>query len=208
MRRAGGPELATVVIAGCYGAGSFIGNLLAPVTRHRFAEEQMMILAITPAVLACTGALLVRWSPATIFAALMLGFATSHVRQGFDSVLQSQHAMVAQQPAHARIETASHLVWVIGGCIATTLQLDVRMCLAVVATIFVVALSTLPVWSTRFTQPPVAPPAELARAEAIVSDVSFASSALMRSRRARTDAGDVTRSAFVHRRAATSPPYL
>lgn len=180
VRRAGGPAVAIVVVAGCYGAGSFIGNLLAPATRRRFSEEQMMILAITPAVLGCTGALLIRWSPVTIFAALTLGFATSHVRQGFDSVLQSQARNGAAATSYARIESASHLVWVIGGCTATTLQLDVRVCLGVVATILVVGLASLPVWSARLTRTPVAQPGVIGPTTAIVSDVSFPSTALMR----------------------------
>ncbi len=141
LRQEDGSLHATLVIVGAsYAAGSFLGNLLAPVARRHWTEERMMEMAILPAALACATAAVLSSPVMFGIASLMFGFATAHTRQAFDSIVQSERSDSLRGRRYAHFETLAQVGWVLGSAGATLLTPQLQYVWILVAIAAVVSV--------------------------------------------------------------------
>ncbi|MGI9051968.1 MAG: MFS transporter [Ilumatobacteraceae bacterium] len=133
LRRESEPAWMYGATIGLYGAGSFAGNIVAPVVRRRYGEDRLTAGALIGlAVVAAFGAL-GQSRPLVLVVATALGAAASLSRQGFDALVQSRAPTATHGRVFARFETRFQVAWVIGAVIATASGLPIRVSLAILA---------------------------------------------------------------------------
>ncbi|MEX2255696.1 MAG: MFS transporter [Acidimicrobiia bacterium] len=108
-------KIALAVVLGAYGAGGFIGNLIAPVARRRVREEVMLVTCLlVSATFVLLGALTGGGVGGAALAAIAVATASAAGRVGFDSLLQRDGPDAARGRAFARFETRFQVAWVFG----------------------------------------------------------------------------------------------
>lgn len=102
------------VAASCGMAGSFVGNISAPMLRERMREEVMLVSAM----LTTTVLVLLAFVAGGVFGFAIAGFAVgvgaAAGKLGFDSLLQRDGPDAVRGRAFARFETRFQLAWVLG----------------------------------------------------------------------------------------------
>ena len=140
LRQASEPKWVYAAAIGIYGAGAFVGNLLAPILRKRFQDQQLIALAIAgPMVPTVIGILGVSRALLLVIAGL-IGLSTTLGRHGFDSLLQHRAPAALRGRAAARYETRFQLVWAMGALIATPISFPPEASMAVLAALYIPAL--------------------------------------------------------------------
>ncbi|MEO6123922.1 MAG: hypothetical protein ABIR32_09440 [Ilumatobacteraceae bacterium] len=140
LRQASEPKWVYAAAIGIYGSGAFIGNLLAPILRRKFQDQQLIALAIAgPMVPTVIGILGVSRALLLVIAAL-IGLSTTLGRHGFDSLLQHRAPAALRGRAAARYETRFQLVWAVGAVVATPISFPAEVSMAVLAALYIPAL--------------------------------------------------------------------
>ncbi len=140
LRQASEPKWVYAAAIGIYAAGAFIGNLVAPVLRRHFQDQQLIALAIAgPTVPTVIGILGVS-RPLLLAIAALIGLSTTLGRHGFDSLLQHRAPVALRGRSAARYETRFQLVWVLGALVATPITLPAEASMAVLAAVYIPAL--------------------------------------------------------------------
>lgn len=134
------PVYAAAVVI--YGAGAVGGNLLAPILRKRFSDQQLIAIAIAAPTVPTLFGILGVSRPLLFAIAATIGMSTTLGRHGFDSLLQHRAPAGLRGRAAARYETQFQLVWALGAVIAIPISLPVEASMAVLATLYVPALLT------------------------------------------------------------------
>jgi hypothetical protein len=141
LRRASEPAWVYGVAIAAYGAGAFVGSVVAPLLRRRFRDEQLIAIAIAiPAFPTLVGILGVS-RPLLVSIACLIGTSTTLGRHAFDSLLQRSAPAAERGRAAARYESAFQLVWVFGAVIATPTTLPSEAAMAVLAALYLPALA-------------------------------------------------------------------
>jgi hypothetical protein len=140
LRRAGVPAMVLAGLGLSYAIGSLLGNILAPASRRRTSEERMITLTIGAATLACAAASLSSMVVPIFVSSFVLGFASAHARQGFDSIVQSTSVSAVRGRVFAYFETRSQLAWVFGALAATFFAIDLRPASILLAVVFAASL--------------------------------------------------------------------
>ena len=127
-------KLGLGVFAVSYGAGGFLGNIVAPAMRERFKEENLLAASLGfGSVLVLLGGI----TGGTFgFAISGIGVAVASAagRLGFDSLLQRDGPDAARGRAFAKFETHFQIAWVVGalfGLIPATRQFGLLILAAV-----------------------------------------------------------------------------
>jgi MFS family permease len=141
LRRASEPVWVYAVAAFAYGAGSFIGNVIAPWMRRRFHDERMLEVALGAPAIACAFAVVGVSRPMITTIAAVIGVAGSLARRAFDSLLQRTAPDALRGRMFARYETWFQLGWVAGALIATALILPPRLSMGLLTALFVPAMA-------------------------------------------------------------------
>ena len=137
LRRENEPAWVFGLAAAAYGAGSFSGNVVAPILRRRWSEDRLMVAALTgAAVVAAIGALGIN-RRTLVVVAVVLGLAATIGRQAFDSLLQRSAPDALRGQVFARYETWFQLTWVLGGVLATAITLSIELGMSVLTILFV-----------------------------------------------------------------------
>jgi MFS family permease len=137
LRRDNEPAWVFGLAAAAYGAGSFSGNVVAPILRRRWSEDRLMVAALTgAAVVAAIGALGIN-RRTLVVVAVVLGLAATIGRQAFDSLLQRSAPDALRGQVFARYETWFQLTWVLGGVLATAITLSIELGMSVLTILFV-----------------------------------------------------------------------
>lgn len=140
LRQASEPKWVYAAAIGIYGAGAFLGNLIAPILRRRFQDQQLIALAIAgPTVPTVIGILGVS-RPLLFAIAGLIGLSTTLGRHGFDSLLQHRAPAALRGRAAARYETRFQLVWALGAVVATPISFPAEASMAVLAALYIPAL--------------------------------------------------------------------
>ncbi len=140
LRRASEPIWVYGVAIVVYLGGAFLGNLIAPVLRRRFEDQQLIALALgAPAVPTLIGILGVS-RPLLLAIAALIGVSTTVGRHGFDSLIQHRAPEALRGRAAARYETRFQLVWALGGIIATPISFPAEVSMVVLTAVYVPAL--------------------------------------------------------------------
>ena len=169
LRRDNEPAWVFGVAVASYGAGSFAGNVVAPILRRRWGEDRLMGAALAgAAVVAAIGALGIN-RRSLVVVAVVLGLAATVGRQAFDSLLQRSAPDALRGQVFARYETWFQLTWVLGGVLATAITLSIELGMAVLTVLFVpivVVYARGVREAERFAAAPVVPPVDEALAPA------------------------------------------
>jgi hypothetical protein len=108
-------KLELFVVLGAYAAGSFVGNIIAPVARRQVREEVMLVTCLlVSAVAVLLGALSGGGVGGAALASIAVASASAAGRVGFDSLLQRDGPDAARGRAFARFETRFQVAWVVG----------------------------------------------------------------------------------------------
>lgn len=139
LRRASEPAWMYGLAVAAYGAGTFLGNTVAPVLRRRFGEDRLIAGALGAlAVVIAFGAL--GGSRALIvLVSAVLGGVASVARQGFDAMVQTHAPTATRGRSFARFETRFQLGWVAGAVAATAIAIPARLSLTVLAVLLLPA---------------------------------------------------------------------
>ncbi len=139
LRRTSEPAWMYGAAIAAYGAGTFIGNSVAPLLRRRFGEDRLTAGALAGlAVVLAFGAL----GPSralVLVVSLVLGGVASVARQGFDSMVQTHAPTATRARSFARFETRFQLGWVAGAIAATAIAIPIGYSLGVLAVLLVPA---------------------------------------------------------------------
>jgi len=141
LRQESEPKWVYGVAIFVYGAGAFVGNLVAPVLRKRFSDQQLIAIAIALPTLPTLFGMLGVSRALLLVIATAIGVSTTLGRHGFDSLLQDRASAALRGRAAARYETRFQLVWAIGALIATPISLPPEASMAVLAALYIPALS-------------------------------------------------------------------
>ncbi len=140
LRRASEPAWFYGAVVVVYGAGGFLGNVIAPFLRRRFPEERLIALGmVAPATLSLVGVLGVARG-LLLAIALVIGLSTTIGNHAFDSLLQQRAPAPLLGRAGARYETRFQLAWVFGGLLATPISLPAELSMGVLASIYIPTL--------------------------------------------------------------------
>lgn len=139
LRRSNEPAWMYGAAVVAYGAGAYLGNVVAPIARRRFGEDRLLAgalvgLAVCAAFAAAGGSRIL-----IVFVATVMGMATTFGRQGFDSLVQRQAPRALHGRSFSRFETQFQLGWVVGATFATAAAFSTQISLAVVAAVLVPA---------------------------------------------------------------------
>lgn len=135
LRRTSEPPWVYGATLFAYGAGSFLGLVVAPRLRRHFTEERLMAGSLlAPAIFTVFGLLGVE-RPLIFTVGVVLGISATVGRQGFDSLLQRSAPEAMTGRAFARYETRFQFVWVLGAALATATRLPVEAAMAVLAVV-------------------------------------------------------------------------
>ena len=133
LRRASEPTWMYGAAIAAYGAGTYLGNAVAPLLRRRFGEDRLTAGALGAlAVVLAFGAL----GPSralVLLVSLVLGGVAAVARQGFDAMVQTHAPMATRGRSFARFETRFQLGWVAGAVAATAIAIPISYSLAVLA---------------------------------------------------------------------------
>jgi hypothetical protein len=143
LRRDDAPRAVLAAIGVAYAAGAFLGNLQAPLSRRRMTEERMIQIGL--AATAAAGLLAAGLPSYSTFVAgaLTIGFAATHSRQAFDSIVQSEIADGSRGRGYALFETRAQICWVVGAASATTIMPRLDLVWAAIAVALLVSLAPL-----------------------------------------------------------------
>jgi hypothetical protein len=99
------------------GVGALLGLVLVARLRERFAEQQILLMAIW--LMALVGVAAAAWGtlPAQVLLAMVVGIAGSIAQPSFDAMAQRYVPPAAQGRAFARFATRQQLVWCFGALI-------------------------------------------------------------------------------------------
>ena len=139
LRRASEPAWMYGAALVAYGAGAYLGNLVAPAVRRRFGEDRLLGiallgLAVSAAFAAAGGSRIL-----IITVASVMGAATTFGRQGFDSLVQRTAPRALHGRSFARFETQFQIGWVVGATFSTAAAVPTRISLTVVAALLIPA---------------------------------------------------------------------
>lgn len=159
LKRAGEPTWFFGAVAAASVSGGLIGTLASPPLRRRLRRDEALLSGALVAATAAT--LLAALRPTRVgvlVAVLVLAFAASTARLGFDSILQRDAPDAARGRSFARFETLFQLLWVLGALVGVLLQPTTRDGLAALGVLFVATLVVYFV-GTHLPQRFAAPPA-------------------------------------------------
>jgi len=134
------PTTMLALAGGAYAAGSFTGNLAAPLARRVMAEPSMLRLGCIGVCITASLSAIVAVPALSVVAALTLGIGSALGRQAFDSMVQTDHPLGRRGRVHARFEVAAHVGWVAGASGAIITGIDLGEANAVIALLLFVAL--------------------------------------------------------------------
>jgi len=139
LRRASEPAWMYGAALVAYGAGAYLGNLVAPMVRRRFGEDRLLGiallgLAVSAAFAAAGGSRIL-----IVTVAAVMGAATTFGRQGFDSLVQRTAPRALHGRSFARFETQFQIGWVVGATFSTAAAVPTRISLTVVAALLIPA---------------------------------------------------------------------
>jgi MFS family permease len=137
LRRASEPAWMYGVAIVAYGAGAYLGNVVAPIARRRFGEDRLISAALTGLTLAVVLAAAGGSRIMVISVSVVMGMATTFGRQGFDSLVQRYAPRALHARSFSRFETQFQLAWVLGGAFATAMVVSARISLALLIAILV-----------------------------------------------------------------------
>lgn len=137
LRREGEPAWVFGLAVAAYGAGSFLGNVIAPPLRRRFSEHRLMGGALVAAALVAAIGVLGINRRSLALVSIVFGLAATVGRQAFDSLLQRSAPDALRARVFAGYETRFQLTWVLGGVLATAITLPVEIGMAVLAVLFI-----------------------------------------------------------------------
>ncbi|HEY3485543.1 MAG TPA: MFS transporter, partial [Ilumatobacteraceae bacterium] len=139
LRRASEPVWMYGLALFVYGAGAFLGNVIAPRLRQR-AGEHVLIGGSLLGLAICAAFGAIGASRALVLVvAVVMGGATTIGRQGFDSLVQRQAPLAVHGRSFSRFETQFQLGWVVGAVIATAVVMSTTISLAMLAVLLVPA---------------------------------------------------------------------
>lgn len=118
-----------------YGAGTFLGNVIAPRLRRRFPEERLLAGSLLAPAIATSIGLLGVSRPLIMTIALVVGVSATLARVGFDSLLQRSAPEAMTGRAFARYEWRFQLAWVFGAALACAITLPVEAAMGLLAVI-------------------------------------------------------------------------
>jgi len=133
LRRGSQPAWMYAAAAAAYGAGSFLGNVAAPILRRRYREVRLVAGSLIALSIVAAFAALGPSRPLVLLVAIVLGGAASVGRQGFDSLVQSQAPDATRGRSFARFETRFQIGWVIGAIAAVAARIPIQLSMAIVA---------------------------------------------------------------------------
>ncbi len=133
LRRTSEPAWMYGAAVAAYGAGTYLGNSVAPMLRRRFGEGHLTAGALAGLAIVLAFGALGPSRPIVIFVSLVLGGVAAVARQGFDAMVQTHAPMVTRGRSFARFETRFQLGWVAGALAATAIAIPIRYSLAVLA---------------------------------------------------------------------------
>ena len=133
LRRTSEPTWMYGAAVAAYGAGTFLGNTVAPALRRRFGEDHLTAGALAGLAVVLAFAALGPSRALVLLVSLVLGGVAAVARQGFDAMVQTHAPMATRGRSFARFETRFQLGWVIGALAATGLAIPIRYSLAVLA---------------------------------------------------------------------------
>ncbi|MFV0308571.1 MAG: MFS transporter [Desertimonas sp.] len=133
LRRDSQPAWMYAAAAIAYGAGSFLGNMAAPVLRTRYREIRLVAGSLLALAVVAVFAALGPSRPNVLLVATVLGGAASIARQGFDSMVQSQAPEATRARSFARFETRFQIGWVLGAIAAVAGRIPLQLSMAIVA---------------------------------------------------------------------------
>ena len=139
LRRAGEPAWIYGAAVAAYGAGTFLGNTVAPLLRRRFGEDRLTAGALAALALVLAFGALGPSRALVLLVSLVLGGVASVARQGFDAMVQSHAPTATRARSFARFETRFQLGWVAGAVAATAIAIPIGYSLAVLAVLLVPA---------------------------------------------------------------------
>ena len=141
FRRASEPPWVYGAAVVVYGAGAFLGNVVAPYLRRRFHEEQLIAVALAaPAVMTLIAIVSVTRG-LLIVIAFLVGMSTTLARQGFDSLVQRRAPDAVRGRAFARYETRFQLSWVLGGILATAIVVPAEFSMVLLSAVYLPAIA-------------------------------------------------------------------
>ncbi len=140
LRQASEPKWVYAAAIGIYGIGAILGNLVAPILRRRFQDQQLIALAIAGPMVPTVIGILGVSRPLLFAIAGLIGLSTTLGRHGFDSLLQHRAPAALRGRAAARYETRFQLVWALGAVFATPISLPAEASMAVLAALYIPAL--------------------------------------------------------------------
>jgi MFS family permease len=141
LRRASEPVWVYAAAAFAYGAGSFIGNVMAPWMRRRFHDERLLEVALGAPAIACAFAVVGVSRPMITLIAAVIGVSGSLARRAFDSLLQRTAPDALRGRMFARYETWFQLGWVAGALVATAITLPTSVSMGFLTALFVPAMA-------------------------------------------------------------------
>lgn len=127
LRRDSAPAIVYGAAAAAWGAGTFAGNILAPVLRRHTSEDRLTTYSLMGLAVAASICALGPSRLTLMLVAAVLGIAASLGRQGFDALLQSRSPHTKRGSAFARFETQFQFGWVVGAIAATASGMSVRV---------------------------------------------------------------------------------
>ena len=133
LRRASEPTWMYGAAIAAYGAGTYLGNVIAPLLRRRFGEDRLTAGPLVALAVVLAFAALGPSRALVLLVSLVLGGVASVARQGFDAMVQTHAPMATRGRSFARFETRFQLGWVAGAVAATAIAIPIRYSLAVLA---------------------------------------------------------------------------
>lgn len=133
LRRESEPAWMYAATVALYGAGSFAGNVAAPLLRRRHGEDRLTAGALVMLAVVVAFGALGPSRPLVLLVAVVLGGAAAIARQGFDALVQTWAPTASHGRTFARFETRFQLAWVAGAIAATAVGIPIQISLAVVA---------------------------------------------------------------------------
>ena len=114
LRRASEPTWMYGAAIAAYGAGTYLGNAVAPLLRRRFGEDRLTAGALGALAIVLAFAALGPSRALVLLVSLVLGGVAAVARQGFDAMVQTHAPMATRGRSFARFETRFQLGWVAG----------------------------------------------------------------------------------------------
>lgn len=133
LRRTSEPTWMYGASVAAYGAGTYLGNSVAPLLRRRFGEDRLTAGALAALAIVLAFGALGPSRALVLLVSLVLGGVASVARQSFDAMVQTHAPIATRGRSFARFETRFQLGWVVGALAATAIAIPIRYSLAVLA---------------------------------------------------------------------------